>query len=93
MSWVILYINSLRPFVTEVLAGGAGEAMGDLSATGNRFHFLINCCISLWTQFVCVSRERERACARSFSSWTTFFPVAKEQEMVEEAVDDARSVC
>ncbi len=40
-----------------------------------------------------VQRERERACARSFSSWTTFFPVAKEQEMVEEAVDDARSVC
>jgi hypothetical protein len=74
---------------------GGGEATGDLSATGNRFHFLINCCISLWTQFVCVSRERERerACARSFSSWTTFFPVAKEQEMVEEAVDDARSVC
>jgi hypothetical protein len=33
--------------------------MGDLSATGNHFHFLINCCISLWTQFVCVSRERE----------------------------------
>ncbi len=43
--------------------------------------------------FACPERERERACARSFSSWTTFFPVAKEQEMVEEAVDDARSVC
>jgi hypothetical protein len=24
----------------------------------------INCCISLWTQFVCVSRERERASLR-----------------------------
>ncbi len=40
--------------------GEAGEATGDLSTTGNCFHFLINCCIYLWTQFVCVSRERER---------------------------------
>jgi hypothetical protein len=47
-----------------------------------------NCCISLR-----VEREREQACARSFSLWTTFFPVANEQEMVEEGVDDARSVC
>ncbi len=91
------FTTSVCLSVTEVLGGGGNggpvEAAGDLSATRNRFHFLINCCISLWTQFVCVSRERERACARSFSSWTTFFPVAKEQEMVEEAVDDARSVC
>ncbi len=43
----ILYINSLRPSVrlsvTDVLAGGGKgglvEATGDLSATGNRFHF------------------------------------------------------
>jgi len=50
----------------EVLGGWgkeeAGEATGNLSTTGNRFHFLINYCISLWTQFVCVSRERESLC-------------------------------
>jgi len=58
------FTTSIRLSVTEVLGGGgrgAGEAAGDLSATGNRFHFLINCCISLWTQFVCVSKERERS--------------------------------
>jgi hypothetical protein len=60
----IIYINSVSLCVCDGGFGGwgkgeAGEATGDLSATGNRFHFLINCCISLWTQFVCVSRERE----------------------------------
>ncbi len=33
---------------------------------------------SLDTICLHVQRERERACARSFSSWTTFFPVAKD---------------
>jgi hypothetical protein len=67
----IIYINSVSLCVCDGGFGGcdggfggwgkgeAGEATGDLSATGNRFHFLINCCISLWTQFVCVSKERE----------------------------------
>jgi len=64
--------NPIYKFTTSVCDGGfggwgkgeAGETAGDLSATGNRFHFLINCCISLWTQFVCVSRKRERASLR-----------------------------
>jgi hypothetical protein len=37
--------------------------MGDLSAMGNRFHFLF-----LWTQFVCVSKERESELAQDLSA-------------------------
>ncbi len=37
------FTTSVRPSVTDVLAGGGKgglvEATGDLSATGNRFHF------------------------------------------------------
>ncbi len=71
---------------------GVGEATGDLSSNGKPFSFS-NQLLHLSGHNLFACRERERACARSFSSWTTFFPVAKEQEMVEEAVDDARSVC
>jgi hypothetical protein len=51
---VIIYINSVSFCVCDGGFGGwgkgeVGEATGDLSTMGNRFHFLINCCISLWT--------------------------------------------
>ncbi len=75
--------------MTEVLGGGGKggpvEAAGDLSATGNRFHFLINCCISLWTQFVCVSRERERSERESYCD-VLFFLRNMDGGRVEEAV-------
>ncbi len=61
------------------------EAAGDLSTTGNRFHFLINCCISLWTQFVCVSRERERSERESCCN-VLFFLRNMDGGRVEEAV-------
>ncbi len=80
----------------EVLGGGGRERPMKQWATGREKPFSFSNQLlhfSLDTICLRVQRERERACARSFSSWTTFFPVAKEQEMVEEVVDDARNVC
>jgi hypothetical protein len=88
--------------VTEVLRGGGRDRAVKQRAACQQwetvFIFLSTAkFLSGHNLFACRERERERerkrACARSFSSWTTFFPVAKELEMVEEVVDDARSVC
>ncbi len=76
--------------------GGPVEATGDLSATGNRFHFLINCYIYLWMRLLlCCSRRLILLCIETVprrQDWPGFHQWEATQGVIRAAAATVQNI-